>query len=157
MVMIVEQLVEWVSGRGNRSAWRKSAPVPLCPPQIPQTWLEPGPPVANRLRYGTAEFHLPKMSLSLWPRSRLDLHNSDEDEKSFQVSLRRFLPKSIHKLDFSVRVYFNSEFIPIGPLRLRTLRRPRMQDMRILFSSSFSPLFSLKALLLPIHSCLHAV
>jgi hypothetical protein len=22
-------------GRGNRSTWRKPAPVPLCPPQIP--------------------------------------------------------------------------------------------------------------------------
>jgi hypothetical protein len=28
-------------GRGNRSAWRKPAPVPLWSPQIP---LEPGPP-----------------------------------------------------------------------------------------------------------------
>jgi hypothetical protein len=27
-------------GRGNRSTWRKPAPAPLCPPQIPldQTW-----------------------------------------------------------------------------------------------------------------------
>jgi hypothetical protein len=27
-------------GRGNRSTWRKLAPVPLCPPQIPHdlTW-----------------------------------------------------------------------------------------------------------------------
>jgi hypothetical protein len=25
--------------RGNRSTWRKSAPVPLCPPRIPEvTW-----------------------------------------------------------------------------------------------------------------------
>jgi hypothetical protein len=28
-------------GRGNRNSWRKSAPVPLCPPQIP-TWPDPG-------------------------------------------------------------------------------------------------------------------
>jgi hypothetical protein len=27
-------------GRGNRSTWKKPAPAPLCPPQIPhdQTW-----------------------------------------------------------------------------------------------------------------------
>jgi hypothetical protein len=25
----------WRSGRGNRSTWRKPAPMPLCPPQIP--------------------------------------------------------------------------------------------------------------------------
>jgi hypothetical protein len=27
-------------GRGNQSTWRKPAPAPLCPPQIPldQTW-----------------------------------------------------------------------------------------------------------------------
>jgi hypothetical protein len=33
-------------GMGNRSARRKPAPVPLCPPQIPndQTGREPGPP-----------------------------------------------------------------------------------------------------------------
>jgi hypothetical protein len=24
-------------GRGNRSTWRKPAPAPLCPPQIPKT------------------------------------------------------------------------------------------------------------------------
>jgi hypothetical protein len=32
--MVVEQLVEWMSGRGNRSDRRKPAPVPLWPPQI---------------------------------------------------------------------------------------------------------------------------
>jgi hypothetical protein len=32
---MVEQLVELVSGMGNRSAQRKRAAVPLCPPQIP--------------------------------------------------------------------------------------------------------------------------
>jgi hypothetical protein len=33
-------------GRGNRSTWRKPAPAPLCPPQIPHDWLElkPGLP-----------------------------------------------------------------------------------------------------------------
>jgi hypothetical protein len=33
MVTIVEQLVEWMSGRGNRSSRRKPAAVLLCPPQ----------------------------------------------------------------------------------------------------------------------------
>jgi hypothetical protein len=33
-------------GRGNRSTWRKPAPMPLCPPQIPlaRPGHEPGPP-----------------------------------------------------------------------------------------------------------------
>jgi hypothetical protein len=33
-------------GRGNRSTRRKSAPMPLCPPQIPHdlTRAQPGPP-----------------------------------------------------------------------------------------------------------------
>jgi hypothetical protein len=35
MVKIVEQLVEWMSGRGNRSTRRKPASVPPCTPQIP--------------------------------------------------------------------------------------------------------------------------
>jgi hypothetical protein len=35
MVMIVEQLVERMSGKGNRNTRRKPAPGPLCPPQIP--------------------------------------------------------------------------------------------------------------------------
>jgi hypothetical protein len=29
-------------GRGNRSAWRKPAPVPLCPPQIPHDLIRAG-------------------------------------------------------------------------------------------------------------------
>jgi hypothetical protein len=32
--MIVEQIVEGMSGRGNRSSRRKTAPVPLSPPQM---------------------------------------------------------------------------------------------------------------------------
>jgi hypothetical protein len=33
-------------GRGNRSTWRKPAPVPICPPQTPHalTGREPWPP-----------------------------------------------------------------------------------------------------------------
>jgi hypothetical protein len=33
-------------GKENRSTWRRPAPVPLCPPQIPHdlTGREPGPP-----------------------------------------------------------------------------------------------------------------
>jgi hypothetical protein len=34
MVMIVEQLVEWMSGKGKKSTWRKPAPVPLSQPDI---------------------------------------------------------------------------------------------------------------------------
>jgi hypothetical protein len=48
-------------GRGNQSTWRKPAPAPLCPPQIPlnQTWVQTrrcrgGKPAANRLNYGMA-------------------------------------------------------------------------------------------------------
>jgi hypothetical protein len=46
--------------QGNRSTRRKPTPVPLCPPQIPQTWpgLEPGrrggKPETNRLTYAMA-------------------------------------------------------------------------------------------------------
>jgi hypothetical protein len=45
-------------GRGNRSTQRKSAPVPLCPPQIPHTCPDANPggrggkPATNRLTYG---------------------------------------------------------------------------------------------------------
>jgi hypothetical protein len=35
MVMILEQLVEWLSGKGNRITWRKPGPGLLCPPHIP--------------------------------------------------------------------------------------------------------------------------
>jgi hypothetical protein len=35
MVMIVERLLELMSGEGNRSPRRKLAPVPPCPPQSP--------------------------------------------------------------------------------------------------------------------------
>jgi hypothetical protein len=47
-------------GRGNRSAWRKPAPVPLCPPQTPHACPDANPgrrcgkPATNRLSYGTA-------------------------------------------------------------------------------------------------------
>jgi hypothetical protein len=48
-------------GRGNRSTRRKTAPEPLCPPQIPldQTpgsnpGRRGGKPATNRLNYGAA-------------------------------------------------------------------------------------------------------
>jgi hypothetical protein len=46
-------------GRGNRSTQRKSALVPLCPPQIPRDWgsnpgRRGGKPATNRLSYATA-------------------------------------------------------------------------------------------------------
>jgi hypothetical protein len=42
MMMIEEQFAEWLSGRGNRSTLRKTAPELLCPPQIPHdlTWTQ---------------------------------------------------------------------------------------------------------------------
>jgi hypothetical protein len=44
-------------GRGNRSTRRKSAPVPLCPPQTPDAnpGHRGGKPATNRLSCGTAE------------------------------------------------------------------------------------------------------
>jgi hypothetical protein len=63
--MIVEQLVELMSGRGNRSTRRKPAPVPLCPPQIPHNLTRAqtrsaavGKPATIHLSYGTAYFKL---------------------------------------------------------------------------------------------------
>jgi hypothetical protein len=47
-------------GKGNRSIWRKPAPTPLCPPQIPlaDPGANPsrrgGKPAANRFSYGAA-------------------------------------------------------------------------------------------------------
>jgi hypothetical protein len=48
-------------GRGNRSTWRKPAPAPLCPPQIPHDQTRGrtpgrrgGKPATNRLSYGAA-------------------------------------------------------------------------------------------------------
>jgi hypothetical protein len=37
VIMMMEKLVEMMIGRGNWSTRRKSAPVPLCPPQTPHT------------------------------------------------------------------------------------------------------------------------
>jgi hypothetical protein len=44
-------------GKGNRSTWRKPAPMSLYLPQIPHdlTGREPGKPAANLLSYGTAK------------------------------------------------------------------------------------------------------
>jgi hypothetical protein len=48
-------------GRGNRSIWRKPAPVPLCPPKTPHACPDANPgsrggkPATNRLSYGTAK------------------------------------------------------------------------------------------------------
>jgi hypothetical protein len=46
------------TGRGNRSTWRKPAPVPLCPPQIPYdlTW-------AQTWAAAVGSWHGPHMSL----------------------------------------------------------------------------------------------
>jgi hypothetical protein len=42
VVIVVEQLVEWMIGKGNRSTQRKHVPVPLCPPQIPHDLTQAG-------------------------------------------------------------------------------------------------------------------
>jgi hypothetical protein len=51
-------------GRGNRSTWRKPAPAPLCPPQIPHdqtpgsnTSRPGGKPTTNCLSYDVLELH----------------------------------------------------------------------------------------------------
>jgi hypothetical protein len=60
-----------MTGKRNRSTRRKPAPVPLCPPQTPDTRPDANPsrrsgkPATNRLSYGTActvtqSFHLSK-------------------------------------------------------------------------------------------------
>jgi hypothetical protein len=62
MVMIVEQLVEAMGVRENRSTPMKPAPVPLCPPQIPRDLTRGWNPVRggrkpanNRLSYCAAK------------------------------------------------------------------------------------------------------
>jgi hypothetical protein len=35
IVMIMERIAEWMSGRGNRSTRKKHVPVPFCTPQFP--------------------------------------------------------------------------------------------------------------------------
>jgi hypothetical protein len=47
-------------GRGNRSTWRKSVPMQLCPPQIPHDLdsnlgRRGGKPANNHLNYGTTQ------------------------------------------------------------------------------------------------------
>jgi hypothetical protein len=53
MVMIVEQLVESMSGREIEVLRRKPAPEPLCP-QIPHNLTRARTPATIRLSYGTA-------------------------------------------------------------------------------------------------------
>jgi hypothetical protein len=49
-----------IIGRGNRNTRRKPAPLPFCPPQIPQDYPDANPvrrggkPATNRLSYGMA-------------------------------------------------------------------------------------------------------
>jgi hypothetical protein len=71
--------------RRNRSARRKRAPVPLCPPQIPQDLtpgsnpgLRGGKPATNRLSYGTAAtFNVTVMGCWLRMRGHLTLLSLD--------------------------------------------------------------------------------
>jgi hypothetical protein len=60
LMMIVEQLSEWMIARRDRSSRRKPAPVPFCITN--PTWIEmgsnpglqDGKPATNLLSYGTA-------------------------------------------------------------------------------------------------------
>jgi hypothetical protein len=90
LVMSVEQLVEWMSDRGNRSTRRKPAPVPLCPLQI--TRLDPGSKPGHRggkpatalLSYGTAKRRQTRDSLcdvSIIRTSRCVLHESNAEHE----------------------------------------------------------------------------
>jgi hypothetical protein len=62
-------------GRGNRRTWRKPAPVPLCPPQIPHYLTRArslcGKPATNRLSYGTAFL----LYLLVDPEDRCDIES----------------------------------------------------------------------------------
>jgi hypothetical protein len=55
------EIVEMMTGKGNRSTRRKPAPVPLCPPQVPHACPDANPglrgekPATNCLSYGTAQ------------------------------------------------------------------------------------------------------
>jgi hypothetical protein len=56
VIMMMEKLVEWWFGKGNRSTRRKPAPMPLCPPQIIHANPDRcgGKQATKRLSYGTA-------------------------------------------------------------------------------------------------------
>jgi hypothetical protein len=60
VIMMMEKLVEWWFGKGNRSTRRKPAPVPLSPPQTPHACPDANPgrrggkPATNCLSYDTA-------------------------------------------------------------------------------------------------------
>jgi hypothetical protein len=59
-----EEIDGMMTGRGNRSTWRKPAPVLLCPPQTPHACPDVNPgrrggkPATNRLSYGTALYSM---------------------------------------------------------------------------------------------------
>jgi hypothetical protein len=52
-MLLVKQVVDWMSCRGNWSTRRKPAPLPLCPPQIPchLTWARTWAAVVVFLHY----------------------------------------------------------------------------------------------------------
>jgi hypothetical protein len=64
-------------GRGNRSTWRKPAPVPLCPPQTTccpdaNPGQRDGKPATNRLSYGTALYSYICSSVDIATGYRVD-------------------------------------------------------------------------------------
>jgi hypothetical protein len=58
---VISHMNEW---QGNRNTWRKPAPAPFCPPQVPyddlgsNPGLHGGKPVTNWLRYSMASMGL---------------------------------------------------------------------------------------------------
>lgn len=52
IMIIVDQSVDWMIDRGNWSTWRKLAPVPLCPTQIPHdlVWVRTQTAAVKRRR-----------------------------------------------------------------------------------------------------------
>jgi hypothetical protein len=82
--------------RGNRSTWRKPAPVSLDQPQTPHACLDANlehrgrKPVINRLNYGTALFHVLLFSArfpSKWYIPKHLNHLTGPDEKQMRYHL----------------------------------------------------------------------
>jgi hypothetical protein len=94
--------------RGNRSTQRKSALVPLCPPQIPldlgsNPGRRGGKPATNRLSYGTANHGVP---VSIYKFS----------QRRGQIKILKFRPVKQIKL-FNIFSAWSSSFCMISGLK----------------------------------------
>jgi hypothetical protein len=80
---IVEELVEWMSGKGNRSTRRKTAPVQLCPPYISHTTraeLEPVPPQGEAGDYSPELRQFQLLSISTaWQLPDMNSHSRNDE------------------------------------------------------------------------------